>query len=604
MSPVDRQPAPGEDTLAQILDGGGSSVGDLTGTTVGDFQVERLIGRGGMGEVYLATQVSLNRPVALKVLRPDVMAKPGYQKRFEAEAISVAKLNHPSIVHVYAMSTIGDVTYIAMEYVEGTNLREYVRKRGALDVLQAWSIMKQTAQAIGAAAEAGLIHRDVKPENILITRRGRVKVADFGLCRQMDEEGSHLTQLGTTMGTPAYMSPEQAQGHPLDHRSDLYSLGATYYFMLAGVQPFRADSPVALALKQVREIPSSLILHRPDLPLEIDRLVMKLMAKNPGDRYQSAAEMLADLAKLRETIQVPPGSAAPEALDGAFARTEEVGALATQGGELALRPHDPPAPTVVEARRGRPVVPTPAAAPSRGEEPAEPSGSPESHRPAFSGMIATAAMALGLCAGALAGWTARAPDVLSTPTEPSRRPPGLWIEPRWTAIPKQPGSAEDQLRYAQLQAPRDELAAAWLAVPGNFPHSHDASTKAYVQLARLWYRQDDLESLSTLGTELSAWKEAQQRDKDLAALIVLAIQLKKGDLGAVEKGFEKLTATDVADMFEPALVAMSLEVCSDALQAVRKSRNQTIEEPLRRTLRLLWRQLNHIEIGEAAGALR
>ena len=136
MSPVDRQPAAGEDTLAQILEGGRASLGDLTGTTLGDFQVERLLGRGGMGEVYLATQLSLNRPVALKVLRPDVMVKPGYRERFESEAIAVAKLNHPNIVHVYAMAKIDQVHFIAMEYVEGTNLREYVVKRGALDLPQ------------------------------------------------------------------------------------------------------------------------------------------------------------------------------------------------------------------------------------------------------------------------------------------------------------------------------------------------------------------------------------------------------------------------------------------------------------------------------------
>ncbi len=492
-----------------------------------------------------------------------------------------------------------------MEYVEGTNLREYVAKRGALDVLQSLSIMKQTAQAIGAAGEAGLIHRDVKPENILITRRGRVKVADFGLCRQMDEEGAHLTQVGITMGTPAYMSPEQAQGYPLDHRSDLYSLGATYYFMLAAMPPFRGDSPVAVALKQVREIPSSLLVHRPDLPVEIDRLVMKLMAKDPADRYQSAAEMLADLAKIREAIQLPAGSAAAtDALDGPYGRTDEVATMAPQGGELALRAREPSAPVVAAPRRGRGASPAPVPVKARVVAAAEPVDRPAPPQPVFSGMIATAAIAIGLCAGAVAGWAARAPDLLALPTEPARRPPALWIEPRWAAIPKQMGSAEDQLRYAQLRASRDDRAAAWLAVPGNYPHSHDASSRAYTQLARLWYRLDDVESLATLGTELSAWKEAQKRDRDLAALIGLALQLKKGDLGAVEKGFEKLSEADVADMYDPALVALNLEVCSDALQAVRKSGNQTIEAPLRKALRQLARQLNQIEIGEAAGALR
>ena len=149
-----------------------------------------------------------------------------------------------------------------------------------------------------------MIHRDVKPENILLTRKGRVKVADFGLCRDQDGQGLHLTQSGVTMGTPLYMSPEQAQGHAVDHRSDLYSLGVTFYHMLAGVPPFRAETALALALKQVRETPRSMLVHRPDLPPELDNLVLKLMAKSPADRYQSAGEMLADLAKLRDVLHV------------------------------------------------------------------------------------------------------------------------------------------------------------------------------------------------------------------------------------------------------------------------------------------------------------
>lgn len=604
MSPVDRQTAAGEETLAHVPGAGGSTSADLSGTTLGDFQVERLLGRGGMGEVYLATQVSLNRPVALKVLRPEVLAKPGYLDRFMAEAITVAKLNHPSIVHVYAMDEIEGIHFIAMEYVEGTNLREYVRRRGALDLPQALAIMKQTGQAIGAAGEAGLIHRDVKPENILIARRGRVKVADFGLCRQMDDEASQMTQVGTTMGTPAYMSPEQAQGHPLDHRSDLYSLGATFYYMLAGVPPFRADSPVALALKQVREIPSSLLTHRPDLPLEFDRLVMKLMAKNPADRFQSAAEMLAELARIRETIQIP-ASPSGEPADGPYARTEEFPAAeppataAAPATAVASRAAPARTPAPIGDRRAR--TPQPAVEARNIARPAEPEGSDDTAggiRPAFSGWIATAAAALGLLVGGLSGWAARAPDVMTLPDTSTRRAPGLWIEPRWTSIPRQ-GSAEEQIRYAQLRAPRDEWTAAWMAVPGNYPHSHDAASRAYAQLARLWYRLDDRESLTSLGAELSAWKDAQQRDRDLAALITLALQLRKGDLGAVEKGYDKLAEAEVADMYDPLLVAMHLEICSDALAVARKAGTQPIARPLQRALRLLTRQLNHIELGDA-----
>src|SRR5262249_2367415 len=155
---------------------------------------------------------------------------------------------------------------------------------------------------------------------------------------------------------------------------------------------------------------------------------------------------------------------------------------------------------------------------------------------------------------------ARAPDIQALPAESSRRPPVLWIEPRWAEIPRK-DSPEDQLRHAQFGAPRDQWAAAWLAVPGYHPRSHDASTKAYAQLARLWYRRGEVEGLAALGSELATWKDAQKRDKDLAALIQLALELKKGDLGSVEKGFAKLEA-EAADMYDPSLVALGLEVCS------------------------------------------
>ena len=309
MSEIDGRPA--EDTLAWTRDGGRLSLADLTGVTLGDFQIEKLLGRGGMGEVYLATQLSLNRPIALKVLRPDLVTNQTYLSRFRTEATAVAKLNHANIVHVYTVGCIDQIHFIAMEYVQGTNLRDYILKKGALDLPLGLSIMRQTAAAIGAAGEVGLIHRDVKPENILVTTKGKVKVADFGLCRDQESGNAHVTQSGITMGTPLYISPEQAQGHAIDHRSDLYSMGVSFYHMLAGVPPFRADTALALALKHVREAPRSMLVYRPDLPVEIDRLVLKLMEKDPDDRYQSAALMLADLAKIRESVSTGSTSLVP-----------------------------------------------------------------------------------------------------------------------------------------------------------------------------------------------------------------------------------------------------------------------------------------------------
>ncbi len=447
MNQVDRQ-SPNEDTLGWVIEGNRVPLGDLTGVTLGDFQVEQLLVRGGMGEVYMATQISLNRVVALKVLRPDYLTKGAYLNRFRAEATAIARLNHPNIVHVYAIGNIDEVHFIAMEYVEGTNLREYIRKKGPLEIPVALTIMKQTAQAIGAAGEEGLIHRDVKPENILITKRGRVKVADFGLCRFEGEDALNLTQSGVTMGTPLYMSPEQAQGHALDHRSDLYSLGVTYYFILVGEPPFRADTAVALALKHVREIPRSLLSHRPDLPLEIDRLVMKLMAKDPADRYQSAAMMLADLAKIRDLVQAGATEKLPEQFDAAITRTEEVPEPAAHC-PMAVRESRPAPAVAATAKTSRPAEPR--ALPDSNRAEGVPEAAAGADRGQFRGMIAIMALAAGLLVGAVSGWSSRAPDVMTSPMEPATPLPALWLNPHWREIPQQ-SSPDEQLRYGLFEA--------------------------------------------------------------------------------------------------------------------------------------------------------
>ena len=272
--------------------------GDLVGATLGDFTIERLLGRGGMGEVYLARQKSLGRQVALKVLRPDLVANPTTVARFKTEARAAARISHPNIVHIYAFDSVGDVRFIAMEYAPGINLREYLSKHGKLPLSVAMPIMLQTARAVGAAADRGLVHRDIKPENILLTKNQLIKVADFGLCHDQ-EDHSNLTKPGTTMGTPLYMSPEQCQGKALDHRSDFYSLGVTYFHMLAGEPPFQSDLPLALALKHINEPPPDLGLARPDLPPELIATVMRLLSKSPADRHQNAAELIDDLERIQ-----------------------------------------------------------------------------------------------------------------------------------------------------------------------------------------------------------------------------------------------------------------------------------------------------------------
>ncbi|HEY7329585.1 MAG TPA: protein kinase [Gemmataceae bacterium] len=277
---------------------------DLTGRTVGDFHILRHLGQGGMGQVYLAEQISLKRKVALKILRPETATDPASLQRFKAEATAVAQATHANIVQVYAIGEAGGISYMALEYVEGRNLREYLQKKGPPDLLLALSIMRQVASALQRAAELGIIHRDIKPENILLTRKGEVKVADFGLsrCLEGDRPALNLTQSGVTMGTPLYMSPEQVEGKPVDCRTDIYSFGVTCYQMLAGHPPFQGDSPFEVALQHVRNEPKSLAEIRPDLPAALCAIVLKMMAKNPAARYQTGRELLKDIARLRESL--------------------------------------------------------------------------------------------------------------------------------------------------------------------------------------------------------------------------------------------------------------------------------------------------------------
>jgi len=275
---------------------------DLEGRLLGEFRLIRRIGRGGMAEVFLAEQTSLNRHVAVKVLRHDLVTDETYLKRFRTEALAAAGLNHPNIVQVYVVGDTTDGThYIAQEYVQGQNLRESIVRKGPPEAPEALHLMKQVAAALQAAAAAGIVHRDIKPENILLTRKGEVKVADFGLA-QLTQQGErlNLTQEGTTMGTPLYMSPEQVSGSKLDQRSDIYSFGVTCYHLLTGTPPFRGDTAIAVALQHLQGSPPPLEQSRPDLPPLLCRIVHKMMSKKPEDRYPEAQAILADLERVEQ----------------------------------------------------------------------------------------------------------------------------------------------------------------------------------------------------------------------------------------------------------------------------------------------------------------
>jgi serine/threonine-protein kinase len=276
---------------------------DLSGQTLGEFHLIRRLGEGGMGQVYLAEQQSLSRCVAVKVMRPGTGDEVSF-RRFKAEAEVIARITHPNIVQVYAFGETAGLHYMALELVEGLNLREYLSKKGPPDVPLALSIMRQVAAALQRAAELGIVHRDIKPENILLTRRGEVKVADFGLSRTLGEGTPplNLTQPGMTLGTPLYMSPEQIQGLAVDPRTDIYSFGVTCYHMLTGKPPFHGQTALELALKHIQQDPPPLATVRPDLPAELCAVIHKMMAKDPAQRYQKAAELRKDLDQLRTRL--------------------------------------------------------------------------------------------------------------------------------------------------------------------------------------------------------------------------------------------------------------------------------------------------------------
>lgn len=270
----------------------------------GDFRILRKLGQGGMGEVYLAEQISLKRKVAIKMLRADVAANTTALARFESETTTIAKLSHANVVQAYMAGAHGDRHYLVMEYVDGISLAEYLERKGAMEPPLVLSILRQVASALQRASELGIVHRDIKPGNILITRKAEAKVADFGLSQCLHAaERVDLTREGATVGTPLYMSPEQIEGKDLDVRSDIYSLGVTAYHMLAGQPPFEGSNPYAIATKHMKEKPTDLEKVRPELPPALCDLVRKMMAKKPDARHGSARELLQEIARVKQALQ-------------------------------------------------------------------------------------------------------------------------------------------------------------------------------------------------------------------------------------------------------------------------------------------------------------
>ncbi len=414
---------------------------DLSGRQIGDYRLLRRLGRGAMADVYLAEQGSLRRQVAFKVLKRELAADQTYVRRFHNEAQAAAALVQANIVQIYEVGCIDNVHYIAQEYVEGQNLAQFMSRQGAPSVKMAVAIMRQVTAALCKAAERGIVHRDIKPENIMLARSGEVKVADFGLARvAATDDATKLTQVGITMGTPLYMSPEQVEGRALDPRSDVYSLGVTCYHMLSGQTPFRGDTALSVALQHVRTQPERLENLRPDLPPALCRIIHKMLVKDPKERYQNPRELLQELRSLSiEGVDLQWPAEMDEFNAVELASLTGVTRQATERlGELMK--------TQSLQRPDRRWI-----------------------------WRTAAAMIAALLLGAGAAWALREPYLLNVPPE---------------VVPRQ-STAEAQYDYAR-NLPSE---AAWQAVENYFP-----SDKKYIALAKkelaLHYllEQDDSES--------------------------------------------------------------------------------------------------------------
>ncbi len=257
------------------------------------YEIIRSIGEGGMANVYLAYDPCLDRNVAVKILRGDLASDEKFVRRFQREAVSASSLTHPNIVEVYDVGEDNGKYFIVMEYVEGRTLKQLIKKRGALTLPEVVDIMLQLTSAIMKAHESYIIHRDIKPQNVIILEDGRVKVMDFGIAAQLNN--NELTQTNSVMGTVYYLPPEQANGLAVTTRSDIYSLGILMYELVTGKVPFKGDSPVEVAIKQMKDPISDLSEYNPDIPQSVSNVILRACAKNPKNRYESAQAMHEDL---------------------------------------------------------------------------------------------------------------------------------------------------------------------------------------------------------------------------------------------------------------------------------------------------------------------
>jgi eukaryotic-like serine/threonine-protein kinase len=275
------------------------------------YKLEAKLGSGGMSTVYLARDTVLDRQVAVKILHREMSEQADQLERFRQEARAVAKLSHPNVVAVIDAGEDGGHPYIVFEYVEGETLKQRINRVGALDAQESLAYAIEIARGLTVAHNRNMVHRDIKPQNVLIDSEGRAKLTDFGISRQLEQDG--MTATGRVLGTTDYVAPEQAMGHPVDQRSDIYSLGVVLYEMLTGQVPFQADSQVGVAMKHVNEELPDVQQRRPELSAAAAMVVERATAKDPAERYQQVGELIDDLATALEVEAARTGSTTGEA---------------------------------------------------------------------------------------------------------------------------------------------------------------------------------------------------------------------------------------------------------------------------------------------------
>jgi len=279
------------------------TVDPFVGKTIGSFRIREKIGEGGMGAVYRAIHTTLQRDAAFKILPAHLVKEnPSFVKRFLVEARAAAKLNHPNIVQVYDAGEVRGVYFIAMEFVRGMNIREFLERTGTLSEISAVDIVLQASLGLEAAKEEKIIHRDIKPDNLMIMRNAQVKVMDFGLAKNV-EAASTLTQTGQVIGTPTYMSPEQGEGEPADFRSDIYSLGATLFELVTHQKPYEASSAIGVMIMHVKEPVPDPVRINPGINKRLRDIIQRMMAKRPHNRYQSYGELIEALADVKMSLE-------------------------------------------------------------------------------------------------------------------------------------------------------------------------------------------------------------------------------------------------------------------------------------------------------------